>query len=434
MGMSRRKFLGMAGGAAGGVAVGGAAWAGLVRDNVEGSASGTTTTLGTIPVTTTTLRQNAGRVLVIVQMSGGNDALNTVVPAGDGRYYDLRPNVNVAESDVLRLAGDEMHGFHPALAPLMPMWDAGRLGVLQGIGFEGQSRSHFSSMDTWWSATPGEARTTGWLGRWLDATGDGSNPLRAVSLGVGSPALVGDKAQATFVSNPAQFALRTPPGVSAEKVADAFLASAEPLSSDPFTAAAQDAIPSTFEALSLLARAKGLGEDDIYQSGGRNAFGPGNSSATQLLETAAGIVDLDVGTQVIVVGISGFDTHASQEPKHGELLADVAGGISAFLDTMEAQGRTDDVLVMTTSEFGRRAGENFSGGTDHGNGGTLFATGSAVNGAIVGSSDLVNLDHQGDLPLQHDARSLYAGALDWLGGPTEEILGGSYDSYELISA
>jgi len=144
-------------------------------------------------------------------------------------------------------------------------------------------------------------------------------------------------------------------------------------------------------------------------------------------------VALDVGTQVVVVGVDGFDTHSRQDEVHPRLLADLARGLTTFLAEMTDLGRADDVLVVTTSEFGRRVAENGSAGTDHGNAGTQFAVGPAVIGGMVGE---VGLAHQvdGDLPVTLDARTLYAVALDWLGGPTDEVLGDRYDRHGLLSA
>src|SRR5690606_19968822 len=196
-----------------------------------------------------------------------------------------------------------------------------------------------------------------------------------------------------------------------------------PVSAAPSLAAAQRAVPTTVSAVDLLARAQaGAGVDDPSVRHGRT---------TRLLETAARIVGLDVGTQVLVVGVEGFDTHGRQADRHADLLADVAGGIGAFLDEMARQGRADDVLVLTTSEFGRRVAENGSLGTDHGFGNVAFLAGAPVRGGLVGETGLDRLV-DGDLPVEIDTRSLYAVALDWLGGPTDEILGASYDRFDLL--
>jgi uncharacterized protein (DUF1501 family) len=215
--LSRRKFLGIAGGVAVGGAVGGRlAWSALLEEHLEavsGTSNGTSngTVPGTVPgVDPRVAAAGNGRVLVIIQMSGGNDGLNTLVPGGDGRYFDARPTLQVKESDILKLKGVDRYGFHPELQPLVPAWERGQLAAIDALGFPDQTRSHFAAMDTWWSATPKQAIKTGWLGRWLDVTGDPTNPLRAIALGGGSPALTGEKALATVVRDPGAFTLRTP--------------------------------------------------------------------------------------------------------------------------------------------------------------------------------------------------------------------------------
>jgi uncharacterized protein (DUF1501 family) len=432
--MGRRRFLTVTAAATGAVIAGGATWAHLVGDQAQRARSSTTPSPPTTAIhsptilASTTPAPTSGRILVVVQMGGGNDGLNTVVPVGQGRYHDLRPNIGLADDTLLTLTGLGGSGLHPALAPLASRWDAGHLGILQGVGFPDQGRSHFAAMDTWWAGSSGANRTTGWLGRWLDATGEGANPLRGIALGEGSPALVGETAQATFVSDPALFRLRTPTGVDADALTDAFRSTAAPLAPEPLLAAAQRSVPASFEAVDVLALASGAGGEGSPQA--TVGFG-GRPTATSLLETAAGIVELDVGTQVFVVGVSGFDTHAGQLANHERLLADVARGIDSFLSAMEVLGRADDVLVITTSEFGRRAQDNLSGGCDHGSGGTLFVLGQGVSGRLVGEADLAHLV-DGDVAIEVDTRSLYSVALDWLGGPTAEILDGEFDRYELI--
>ena len=205
--LSRRAFLGAAGGVAGVAAASGGAWAVLVRDVVDDSAGRVgvaSTTTSTGPTTTTGASgiPPDDRVLVIVELAGGNDALNTLVSA-DGRYRDLRPQLAIPSGELRALAATD-YALHPALAGLVPFWEAGSMAAVAGVGMPLQSRSHFKAMDTWWSAIPGEQSRTGWIGRWLDATSDGtSDPLRAIALGGGSPALVGEQAMATVVRAPA---------------------------------------------------------------------------------------------------------------------------------------------------------------------------------------------------------------------------------------
>ncbi len=429
--VSRRRFLTVAGGAAAAVAGGALAWSRLVSEHLEDARS----SAGSDGPDTASA-PSGGRVLVVVQLTGGNDGLDTVVPAGDGRYFDARPTLHVPEGDVVRLAGTDHYGLHPALAPLVPAWEAGRLAVVDAVGFPDPNRSHFAAMDTWWSARPGQPLTTGWLGRWLDATGEPSNPLRAVALGAATPALVGEQALPTVVLDPGAFSLRAPKGADAAQLTAAFRATAAPLAADADLAVAQRSVPAALDAVEALARATGGGEgepaalDAPARSAGRSGA---RASAADLLGVAAGIIDLQIGTEVVVVSVDGYDTHSDQRDRHPALLADLAAGLTAFTQAIERQGRADRVLVMTTSEFGRRVAENGSG-TDHGKAGLQLLLGPAVaGGRVVGDVDLARLD-EGDLRAALDPRSVYAAALDWLGGPTDEVLGGTYDRLDLVRA
>jgi len=429
--LSRRQFLGAAGGAAGAAAVGGGAWAALVRDSVKQSAeptsttstSATTTSTTTSTPTPTTTLPNATRVLLVVQMAGGNDGLNTLVPS-DGAYRDARPVIAIPHDQLVGLTGTD-YALHPSLAPLTRWWDMGSMAAVEGVGIPGQSRSHFRSMDTWWSGVPGAASQTGWLGRWLDVTQQGEpDPLRAISLIGGSPMLVGVKSLATVIESAEAFQLRAPEGVDTDGLISAFLATASPLSNDPTLAAAQRAIPSTINAVELLTGVMDEAGSSTEQ----------RSTAVGAFEVAARIVDLGIGTQVITIGLNGFDTHGDQLNRQSALLEDLAAGISVFMNRIEADGHADDVTVMTISEFGRRVAENGSGGTDHGQGGVQFLLGPTVDGGKVhGELDLSNLSN-GDVPTRVDERSVYAEVLDWLGGPTDEILGGNHERIGALAA
>jgi len=302
------------------------------------------------------------------------------------------------------------------------------------VGMPGQSRSHFSALDSWWRGVTDGSERTGWLGRWLDVVGDPTDPLRAISHGAGSPALVGERATSTVVFDPAGFVLKAPSGSSADELSTAFRASAEPLDADATLAAAQQSVPATLDAVAALGPAfpTGGGASEQASATGGGAVGAkGPKELTTLLDTAARVIDLGLGTQVIVVTVGGYDTHANQAATHPVLLADLAAGLDGFLGQIEAQGRTDQVALITTSEFGRRAAENGSG-TDHGQASVQFVAGGPVASAqLVGQADLGQLD-QGDLPIVVDTRSIYAAALDWLGGPTDEVLGASYDRLALL--
>ena len=403
--LSRRQFLTLSGGAA---VTGAAAWAGLVRDRTHHTSSA--------PAPPARV-QGGSTVLVVVQLSGGNDALNTVIPL-DGRYHDLRPSLGIADDQLVALKGENRVAFHPALQPLVPLWEAGQLAVLPQIGFAADSRSHFESLAAWWTASPEHRETTGWIGRWLDATGAAAdNPLAAIALGGGAvPALRAEHAQSTAVNDLGRFRL---PNAS---LADAFAASAQPVSTEPLLAQAQSAVSAATRAVGLLSNATSsspASDDD--------ATGP----LTQGLATAADLIAHDLGTRVVLVSASGFDTHANQAAEHERLLGDLATGVASFFTALDANGHADRVLLLTTSEFGRRAQENGSDGTDHGHGGVHFVAGRSIHGGVHGDVDLGHLV-DGDLAASVDTRSLYAAGLDWLGGPSAELLDGHGDTYQLL--
>jgi uncharacterized protein (DUF1501 family) len=347
------------------------------------------------------------RTLVVVELRGGNDGLATVVP-DDGRLRDARPTLAADEAALLRPAGLDGASFHPALAPLVGHWEAGRLAVVQGLGFEHPGRSHFECEQHWWDGTtPHEPSPTGWLGRWLDATApEGEQPpLRGVALGSTAPVLRAARATSTVVLDPLAFTPTT--------TARALAAVPSVSATDPVVAATQRAIVDAVAAGDTLAAPL-------------SAVAPGERpSLTGDLAVAADLLAADLGIEVLVVGGGGFDTHAEQAPTHAALLADLATGLDALWSSVEASGRAGEVLVVTTSEFGRRVQENGSAGTDHGLAGCQFVLGAA-RGGVVGAVDLGDLI-DGDLRPTVDPRSLFASALRWLGGPVDEVLDGYED-------
>jgi uncharacterized protein (DUF1501 family) len=411
-----------------------AAWSTLLRDHVDDAVRERDAAAdpNAQAATTNGSARGSRRVLVVVQLNGGNDGLNTLVPH-DPRYRDARRTLAIAEAALVAI-GNNAYSLHPSLTALAPLWQRGVVSALQGVGLEDQSRSHFKAMDTWWSAKPGAASETGWLGRWLDATrpAGAPNPLRAIALGGGAPALVGADSLPTVVVSPAQFSLRTPRGCDAQTLTDAFLATARPMvSGNDVFAAAQQAFPDTVEAIELLQKVRPPANTTNAPASGAPVRSAAQG-ASALLQSAAGIIEQDIGTQVIAVSVDGFDTHADQLERHAALLTDVGDGIAQFVAAIEAAGRADDVLLITTSEFGRRVAENASDGTDHGNGSVALLVGKGIDGGkIVGDLGLASLV-DGDLPLSTDTRSLYGVALEWLGGPVDDVLGGSFDRYGLL--
>lgn len=436
MSLNRRQFLGLAGSAAGTAATGGLIWKLGASDSGAGAEAVPSTTVPptsrpatSVPTTTTPPTtvpsttvpppiEAAPRTLVLVQMSGGNDALNTLVPA-DGRYRDARPTLAIAEEDVIAPPGLSAFGLHPAMAPLMSLWDTDQLAIVAGLAVPGQSRSHFVALDTWWAASSEPTASGGWLGRWLDATRpETASPMRAVSLGGGAPALTGVASRPIIVQDLDGFALAAPGG--SRKVVDAFTAMAEPLLADLF-GEAQAAIPTAVSSVDTLRGVLDMApERDVAYE------------VERLFHAAAAIIAADVGTEIVLINVRGFDTHSDQLDRHLALLGGVANGVAAMYELLADSGHAAQTATMGYSEFGRRVGENGSGGTDHGNGGLAFVAGPPVAGRqVVGDVDLGSLD-DGDLRASIDTRSLYADVLDWLGGPTDDVLGGRFDSFALL--
>ena len=381
---------------------------------------------------------SAGHVLVVVQLGGGNDGLNTLVPL-TGRYHDLRPTLGLNDADLLAFPGTTAYGLHPALKPLLPLLSADHVAAIEAIGYQHPNRSHFASLDDWWSGTPGQASATGWLGRWLDATvGDDDDPLRAVALGAGVPALTGVSSRPTVVLSPQAFALRSPRRVDANALVTAWSGASSGASGGSSSAvdAYRSAVRSAAQAVEVFAKLESDQKAAAAQAADAAAAGasddPAGGEITSALGTAAQLVMKHQATRVIHIAAGGFDTHANQAKAQETLLGDLATGLAHFFGTLAKTGDDQRVLVMTVSEFGRRAAQNGSGGTDHGKANVQFLLGPSVKGGVVGDADLARLD-DGDLAPQIDVRSLYTSGLAWLGGPVDEVLGGHFDPLGVVT-
>ncbi|OIN82829.1 DUF1501 domain-containing protein [Mycobacterium malmoense] len=330
------------------------------------------------------LAEGAG-VLVIVTLYGGNDGINTLIPYADNAYHDARPELAYAPGDVIRL--DDRLGLNPAMKGLAQLWSRRQLAIVRGVGYPRPDHSHFRSMDIWQTASPDEPVSTGWIGRWLDATGD--EPLRAVNIGpVLPPLAVGEKCTAAALS-PTQV-----PAGQADRF-DAIMGALG--ADDPDDTPAMAAVRKAYRAARTA--------NDTFGSV-KPAAAEHNSLAAQLGMVAAA-VRARVPTRVYTVQLGGFDTHADERGTQQRLLQTLDEAVTPFLQGMAGDPCGRNVVVMAYSEFGRRVRANASQGTDHGTAGTVFVAGMPVKGGFYGAEpSLTDLDH-GDLKFTTDFRDVY---------------------------
>jgi uncharacterized protein (DUF1501 family) len=376
-----------------------------------------------------------GKILVVVQLSGGNDGLNTVIPYADDAYHRARPQLRHDAKTVLRL--DDHLGLHPNLAGLKKLYDQGLMSIVQGVGYPNPNRSHFRSMDIWHSAQPEkEVVTTGWLGRYFDNTCKGDDPHVGVSLSERLPlAMQGQRIQPLSFEKPETYRYMGADSQrflelnKAKKAADemAMQEQAGPAKITPQTQldflrrTAMDAQLSSSEILTM---SRAHAPAATYPFG---EFGAG-------LRTVAAMINGGLPTRVYYVSLGSFDTHAQERNTHDRLMQQLADGVAAFWADLVAQKNDDRVLMMTFSEFGRRVEQNASGGTDHGAAAPMMFFGKSLRapGLLGKHPSLTDLD-QGDLKFAIDFRNVYAAVLEkWLQTPTAPILGPGFDALPLV--
>jgi len=354
------------------------------------------------------------RVLVVVQLDGGNDGLNTVVPFRDENYDRLRPKLALKGDRLIKL-NDEL-ALHSSMKAAGKLFDDGRLAVIQGVGYPNPNRSHFRSMAIWQSARLDEADhgQYGWLGRALDAEATTAGP-QAVYAGPGaSPvALWGRRATVAAIQSLDDLALTVP----ADTLRGAL---AVPEGSDElarFVARSSDEAFVTAERLAALAEAPQP----------KLGSGYGESSIAEHLKLIAALIKADSPARIFYTAQSGYDTHAAQANEHARLLRGLADALKAFLDDMAANGLADRVLVLAFSEFGRRAAENDSAGTDHGAAGPVFVAGPQLASGIVGPTPNLADLQDGDVRMAIDFPQVYATILEqWLNVRHGKVLGGDF--------
>ncbi len=426
--ISRRRFLTLAGGA---VLVGcsGQELEPLGRRPGTTAPPTTTPPPGTTEVTAVTVPGGtgpAGRaddgIVVLVEMAGGNDALNTLPPLADS-YRSLRPTLALPEEQLVTSPALGGHALHPSLAPLLPFLDDDRLAIVAGIGFDDPDRSHFYSIDRWQRADRMDD-AIGWLGRWLDTLPADPTALGATALGGTGEMLLGLDRSGTVIDGDS--ALAFPARLGNEAIRRL----TEPTAGDPMLAAAQAAFLNAIGAVEAFDPIADAARREL--AGGAIDYSPAATPFQNGLAIAAQLIVGDVGARVVTITVNGFDTHSNQLAAHAALLDDLAAGLVAFWATVDTAGLGDRVLLATHSEFGRRVAENASAGCDHGAAGVSFVMGESVNGALYGSIDTADL-LDGDLRPVVDPRSLFTTCLDWLGADVERILGRRYDEIALVA-
>ncbi len=324
-------------------------------------------------------------ILVVLTLYGGNDGINTVIPYADNAYHDARPELSYRPEEVLHL--DSQLGLNPAMKGLAGLWNSHSLAVVRGVGYPKPDHSHFRSMDIWQTAVPDDPSPTGWIGRWLDATGD--DPLRAVNIGSVLPTLaIGAKHTASAL-DPASAPLS-----SAMRAELAGLAT-----SDPHDSAAQGFVCSGYRSEQTVSQTFSK-----VESGGPKR---GANSLEAQLNLVSQCVKAGVPTRVYSVSLGGFDTHADERETQQQQLGRMDQAVSGFLRDMAGHPRGRDVVLLAYSEFGRRVRANASQGTDHGTAGPVFVAGMPVKGGFYGEEpSLTDLD-DGDLKSTVDFRDIY---------------------------
>lgn len=370
------------------------------------------------------------RILIVLQLAGGNDGLNTVVPFRADPYYRARPRIAVPPEKVLRL-NDEL-GLHPAAAGLRQLFDDAHLAIVQQVGYPNPSRSHFRSMAVWDTASPEGRLKTGWLGRYFDNTcrgADPPDPRLAIALTEKlPPALRGERFQPLTTTHPDDLQLR--PAAHPDSVRRAVEQLNRPAAAQP------DGPLTTLDYLTRTVMNARVAAGDIRRAA-RTPAGADfpRTPLGRSLELVARLIAARMPARVYYVSLGGFDTHSQQQGRHARLLTQLGDALLAFARALQAQKNFERTTLMTFSEFGRRVEENASGGTDHGEAAPLFVLGGAVRPGLIGEApDLTRL-HRGDLPFAIDFRRVYATLLkDWLHADPAPVFPGRFQPLPLLRA
>lgn len=369
--------------------------------------------------------------LVVIQLSGGNDYLNTLVPYQDGLYYDFRPNMALKGEDVIPL--DEKLAFNSHMGPFKKLFDREKMAVLMGIGYPEPNRSHFRSMDIWHTAEPFTSSAEGWLGKansLIDP--EGKNPVTTVNFGRGLPrALASQGVSVASVGALESYGLYT--GLAGARNKDAML--------DTVSRIYQPMDASGIPSRRILETGRGAldGADLLREAPSKytsNVEYPADSPIAQSLKGIAQVMSAELGTRIYYAAHGSFDTHTNELVNHALLWDQVSTAVECFVDDLEQQGRGDETVIWIFSEFGRRIADN-GAGTDHGSGGLAFVIGDSVKSGLYGEYPKLAPSDQleGDVHFNTDFRRVYATLLeDVLGVESEPVLKQKFDKLELVKS
>lgn len=359
-------------------------------------------------------------VLIVCELTGGNDGLNTIIPYAESAYREMRPNLSIDENSIIKL--DEYFGLHPSLGGLHKLIQEDKVAIVHNVGYPNPNRSHFKSMEIWQSASPDSSQSYGWIGRHFDTrmTDESFSPISGLGLSIQKPRAL----QAQHASIPCFGSLADIQSMIGDPDAERILRSVQEIGGKGSTNTASKASLNAFDAMSELNRL--LGTYQVGEEYGSGRFGTGFKQIAQVVCTSP-------KTRVIYFNVGGFDTHSRQLETHAQLLQDFSDGLHGFQREIEKAGRADKVMVVVFSEFGRRTYENGSLGTDHGQAAPMLLVGKNVKGGHYGNRpDMKNLDN-GDIRWDIDFRQVYATALDqWLGGDSAAVLGDKFNHIDCL--
>jgi uncharacterized protein (DUF1501 family) len=361
------------------------------------------------------------KVVVVLQLSGGNDGLNTVIPISNDIYYRSRPRLAIEPSKAIKLNDDT--GLHPALSAFAEAFNDGALGILNNVGYPNPDRSHFRSMDIWQTASQSnEYLTHGWLGRYLDAQCNGcATPTQALEIDdTLSLALKGEHTNGLALKDPKRLF-----GTSNEQFFRKISSHGSEHHDEQPVSYLYKTMAETLSSADYIFKQSRLHPSKTQYP---------NTALGKDLKTIASLIFSDINTKVYYVSLGSFDTHVNQQMQQQRLFTEMNSAVSAFVKDLKEQNRFQDVLLFTFSEFGRRVSQNASGGTDHGtaNNMLLLSGGLKQKGVLNNLPDLSDLD-SGDLKYNVDFKNVYATVLrKWLGADDEKILGKSLSTLDFI--